>query len=324
MAAQGLLKCHAHTAGGKRRVCLGKRVRIEHAAPPPRRQDRTYEQLASQARQQVLLAGQGVEGAPERLAKRRVALLKGRHDVMAHIGTRGLVACVRRILAPSYPLLAQTIAQLLARALDEGPHDNAARGSHTHQTGEARAGKRTHEKGFRAVVSRVRHKNARHLYGKTLRPGTLTGQAPGEVVAHLAGGLLHVCPGPDERGNIDALHPTHNPELGAQVAHKRLVTVGLGAAQAVVHMEHAQVVTLERARTKTVHEVDGSGRTAHEQCRGVRPPAHHQDERRGGHNWGRHSVEGLVHMRSFHSDIANSAIVPPKRQRPAGQCSTGR
>lgn len=29
-------------------------------------------------------------------------------------------------------------------------------------------------------------------------------------------------------------------------------------------------------------------------------------------------------MRSFQSKIANSAIVPPKRQRPAGQSSTGR
>ena len=324
MAAQGLLKCHAHTAGGKRQVCLGKRVRIKHAAPPPRRQGHTCEQLASQARQQVLLTSQGVEGAPERLAKRRVALLKGRHDVMAHIGTRGLVARVRRILAPAYPLLAQAIAQLLTRALDEGPHDDAARGSHAYQAGEARARKRAHEKGFRAVVSRVRHKNARRLHGQAVRPGALAGQAPGKVVAHLAGGLLHVCPRPNKRGNIDALRPTRNPELGTQVAHKRLVTVGLDAAQAVVHMEHAQVVALERARTKAVHEVDGSSRTAHEQCRGVRPPAHHQDERRGGHNWGRHSVEGLVHMRSFHSDIANSAIVPPKRQRPAGQCSTGR
>ena len=324
MAAQDLLKCHAHAARGKRRVCLGKRARIEHAAPLPRRQGRTRKQLASQACQQVLLAGQGIERAPERLAKRRVALLKGRQDVMAHIRTRGLVARVRRILAPAYPLLAQAIAQLLARALDEGPHDDAARRSHTYQAGKARAGKRAHKKGFRAVVSRVRHKNARRLHGQTLRPGTLAGQTPGKVIANLAGGLFHVCPGPDERGNINALRPTRNPELGAQVAYKRLVTVGLGAAQAMVHMEHAQVVTLEHARAKTVHEVDGSSHTAHEQCRGVRPPAHHHDERRGGHNWGRHSVEGLVHMRSFQSNTANSAIVPPKRQRPAGQCSTGR
>ena len=170
----------------------------------------------------------------------------------------------------------------------------------------------------------MRHKNARRLHGQTLRPGTLAGQAPGEVVAHLTSGFLHVCPGPDERRDVNALRPARNPELSAQVAHKRLVTVGLLSAQAVVHMEHAQVVTLERARTKTVHEVDESSRTAHEQCRGVRAPAHHHDERRSGHNRGRHGVEGLVHMRSFHSDIANSAIVPPKRQRPAGQCSTGR
>ena len=243
---------------------------------------------------------------------------------MAHIRTRGLVARVRRIFAPAYPLLAQAIAQFLARALDEGPHDDAACGSHAYQAGEARARKRAHEKGLRTVVSRVRHKNARRLHGQALRPSTLACQAPGEVVAHLAGGFLHVCPGPDERGNIDALHPTRNPKLGTQVAHKGLVTVGLGAAQAVVHMEYAQVVTLEHARAKTVHEIDRSGRTAHEQCRGVRAPAHHQDERRGGHNWGRHSVEGLVHMRSFQSDTANSAIVPPKRQRPAGQSSTGR
>ena len=188
---------------------------------------------------------------------------------MAHVGTRSLIARVRRILAPAYPLLAQAIAQLLARALDEGSHDDAARGSHAHQAGEARTGKCAHEEGLGAVVSRVRHKNARRLHGQTLRPGTLASQTPGKVVAHLAGGLLHVCPGPDERGNIDALHPTRNPELGAQVAHKGLVTVGLLPAQAMVHMEHAQVAALEHARATTVHEVDGSSRTAHEQRRGV-------------------------------------------------------
>ena len=57
MAAQDLLKGHAYTAGGKRRICLGKRARIKHAAPLPRRQGCAREQLVSQARQQILLAG---------------------------------------------------------------------------------------------------------------------------------------------------------------------------------------------------------------------------------------------------------------------------
>ena len=271
--------------------------------------------LSSEAFHEVVLVGDKVHRAAERLYQLRVALLRARHDLVADEGAEVVRVRVGGVLAPEVPLriayaclaglfaFAQVVAQILATNVEQRARNGAVLVAHRAKAAGARADDRAHIEALDAVVGGVRREDA--PAGK--RRARMAAQALERLVrrevALAACDRLHVAArASDFSCHVDIAHEQGNRQGVGQLGHEGGVGVGVLAAQVVVHVQHREHPELARLGKLA----GGIG-----ERRGVRPARHHE-EHRGisiGHpvrRDGRPHALKYVHDYSTSSSIAGS------------------
>ena len=260
-------------------IFFGEDPNVQGQGPCARRAQRLFERAGSKSLEQPVLVGHDVEHAADRFVQAWVALHKGGNHAVADVRPQGRVFGIGGVLPPADAAVSKVGPQRRARLPQQRAHHDAPRRPHARQAGRPGPFGGTHEKGLNPVVGGMGHQDAGRLAGNAAPPSRFSRQVPGGPIAHLARGLFHIAAGRQHPGHVGPQHMDRDAQALPQLAHKGLVAVGSLATQAMVDMENDQPARVDLLRPLAVEQVELAQDGPHQQSRGVRPAAHHKDDR---------------------------------------------